>query len=184
MNTIDILLIALSLSMDALTVSIIKGLSLKINRFKTSLLLSLSFGIFQAIMPLIGYKLGSIFSNYISSIDHWISFIILSIIGFKMIKDGIIKEDNIDNDISIKNILLLSIATSIDALVIGITLPLLNVSLSKSMTIIGLTTFILCLIGSYLSSYIKVNSRNYQIVGGLTLFALGLKILFEHLHII
>ena len=101
-----------------------------------------------------------------------------------MIKDAIIKEDIIDNDISSKTIILLSIATSIDALVIGITLPLLNISMYTSITIIGLTTFILCFIGSYLSSKIKVNSRNYQIIGGLTLFALGLKIIFEHLKII
>ena len=100
-----------------------------------------------------------------------------------MIKDAIIKEDNYDNQLDIKTLILLSIATSIDALVVGITLPILNVNLLLSISIIGLITFTLCLIGSYLSSKLN-NTRNYQIVGGLTLFAIGLKILFEHLKII
>lgn len=183
MNIIDIILIAISLSLDALSVSICKGLTINNNKFKKCLLIALFFGLFQAIMPLIGYNLGSIINNYISIIDHWISFIILSIIGFKMIKDAIIKEDNYDNQLDIKTLLLLSIATSIDALVVGITLPILNVNLLLSISIIGLITFTLCFIGSYLSSKLN-NTRNYQIVGGLTLFAIGLKILFEHLKII
>ena len=182
MNIIDIILIALSLSMDALTVSICKGITIKNNKLHKSLIISIFFGLFQTIMPIIGYKFGSLFN--IDKIDHWISFIILSIIGFKMIKDAILKEDNYDNKLDIKTLILLSIATSIDALVIGISFSFLKVNIILSSIIIGTVTFILCFIGSYLSSKFTPSSRNYQIVGGLTLFAIGLKILFEHLKII
>ena len=182
MNIIDIILIAISLSMDAFAVSICKGITIQNNRLHKSLVIAIFFGLFQAIMPILGYKFGSIFN--IANIDHWISFIILSIIGFKMMRDAIIKEDNIDDKLDIKTLILLSIATSIDAFIIGISFSFLHVNIYLSITIIGIITFILCFIGSYLSSKINNNSRNYQIVGGLTLFAIGLKILFEHLHII
>ena len=183
MNIIDIILIALSLAMDAFAVSICLGLTVKQNRFKYSILIALVFALFQILMPLIGYKLGDMFYNLISSIDHYISFIILSIIGFKMIKDAIVKEDIIFNYLDLFTILFLGIATSIDAFVVGITLPYLNINLFTTIFLIFIITFILCFIGTFIGSKIN-NYKLYQIVGGLTLFAIGLKILFEHLKII
>ena len=184
MNIIDIILIAFSLAMDAFVVSICKGLTIKNKRIKKSLKISMYFAIFQAIMPIIGFVIAISFKGIIESIDHWISFIILSFIGFKMIKEAIMREDNYDDKFDYKTLMLLSIATSIDALVIGISLSFLNVNIISSIIIIGIITFILCFIGSYLSSKIGDSSRKYQILGGMVLFAIGLKILFEHLHII
>lgn len=185
MNIFDCFLIGIALSMDAFAVAICKGMSFhKISIFK-SLKIGLCFGIFQALMPLIGFFIGYKFHTLIESIDHWIAFLLLLFIAIKMIKDAILDDNIIDDDLSIKTMFGLSIATSIDALIIGISLSILNVDIIFSVTIIGIITFILSFIGSLLGS--KVGQKfglKSQILGGFILIIIGLKILFEHLNLI
>lgn len=184
MNILEIILVGLSLAMDAFAVSICKGLTIKKN-YKKSLIIASYFGLFQAIMPLIGFFLGTYFKYYIENIDHWISFVILLFIGTKMIKDAIINDNNYDDSIEFKVMSLLAIATSLDALAIGISLSFLNVNILSSIIIIGIITFIVCFLGSILGSKIgQENTTKYQIIGGFILIMIGLKILFEHLKII
>ena len=185
MNILDIILIGISLSMDAFAVSICKGMSIYNNKYKNGIVIGLYFGIFQAIMPIIGYLIGFRFHDLIVNIDHWVAFVLLLIIGIKMIKSAILDENTIDNNISLKTMLSLSIATSIDALIIGITLSFLNVNLLISVSIIGIITFVLSLIGVIIGN--KVGERlgvKSQILGGFILIVIGLKILFEHLKLI
>ena len=185
MNIFDIVLIGLSLSMDAFAVSICKGMSLFKNRYKNAIIIGLYFGIFQALMPIIGYLIGYRFHNLIESIDHWIAFFSLLFIGIKMIKGAILSENTIDDKIDYKTMIFLSVATSIDALIIGITLSFLDVNIIFSITIIGIITFILSFIGVIIGN--KVGERfgiKSQIFGGFVLIVIGLKILFEHLNLI
>ena len=134
-------------------------------------------------MPLIGYLLGSTFQEFISSIDHWIAFVLLAFIGFNMIKESLSKkEDKIDDNVDIKTMVVLAIATSIDALAVGITFAFLEVNIIMSMIVIGLITFLLCIIGVIIGN--KYGSKfedKAQIIGGVVLIIIGLKILIEHL---
>ena len=185
MKIFDILLIGISLSMDAFAVSICKGMSFYNNKYYKALIIGLFFGLFQTIMPIIGYLIGNAFHDLIVSIDHWIAFILLLFIGIKMIKNAILNEDIIDDSISIKTMLSLSIATSIDALIMGLTLSLFDINIYFSVSIIGIITFILSFIGVLIGN--KVGQRlgiKSQILGGFILIVLGMKILFEHLKLI
>ena len=185
MKILDIILIGISLSMDAFAVSICKGMSIYNNKYIKALIISLFFGLFQAIMPIIGYFIGNTFHDLIISIDHWIAFALLLFIGIKMIKNAILNENSIDDNISIKTILPLSIATSIDALIVGITLSFLNVNMFFSSSVIGFITFMLCFIGVIIGN--KAGQRlgiKSQILGGFILIVLGMKTLFEHLKLI
>ncbi len=187
MKIIEILLLGISLSMDAFAVSICKGLAMKKINWKKALIIGLYFGIFQALMPAIGYFLGSTFENLVTNIDHWIAFILLAFIGGNMIKEALAKEENnnCNDNVDFKTMLILAIATSIDALAIGITFAFLNVNLLLAITIIGITTFIISLIGVKLGNKF---GRKYEskagIMGGIILILIGLKILLEHLKII
>ena len=181
MNIIDILVIGVGLSMDAFAVSICKGLAMKKMNVKKALVCSLYFGVFQALMPLIGFLLGSGFKNVVSSIDHWIAFVLLGIIGINMIKEA--KSCDVVNDsMDVKTMLTLAVATSIDALAIGVTFAFLKVSIIPAVSIIGLITFVCCFIGVKLGSAFgeKLKSKA-EIMGGVMLILIGTKILIEHL---
>ena len=186
MGLIEVSIIGLGLSMDAFAVSICKGLSMnKLNK-KNVLIIALYFGIFQAIMPLIGYALGSSFQNALEAIDHWIAFLLLASIGGSMIKESIFpSETAINTNTDFKTMLLLAVATSIDALAIGITFALLNIHIFTSITIIGIITFIISFLG------VKIGNKfgdkfcgKAELIGGIILILIGLKILLEHLGVI
>lgn len=186
MKIIEILLLGLSLSMDAFAVSVCKGLAMKKINYKKTIIIGLYFGFFQALMPLIGYFLGSTFQNLVVNIDHWIAFILLSLIGLNMIRETLKKENDSCNDkVDFKTMLVLAIATSIDALAIGITFAFLEVNILLAITIIGVLTFIISLIGVKLGNKFGNKYENKAgILGGIVLILIGLKILLEHLGII
>lgn len=186
MTLFEIMLIAVGLAMDAFAVSICKGLSMKKLKLKSVIIVGAYFGIFQAIMPLSGYLLGTTFSDLVISIDHWIAFILLSVIGGKMIKDSFnTEEDNEENDkIDAKNMTILAIATSIDALAVGITFAFFQINIIKSVLIIGAITFVLSAIGVIIGKKLGYKIRGKaEILGGSILILIGLKILLEHLGI-
>ena len=185
MDFVTILLIGIGLSMDASAVSLAKGMSLDKDKVKKyALILALAFGFFQALMPTIGYFAGNHFAEYIQSIDHWIAFILLSLIGINMIKEGKEEKEKKEkiHSISFKDILLLAIATSIDALAVGVSFAFLKVNLFEAVITIGITTFILSfvcvLFGKKLSSLCE---KYAEYLGGIILILLGIKILIEHL---
>lgn len=185
MSFIEIFFISVGLAMDAFAVATCKGLAMKKLEWKKALIVGLYFGFFQALMPIIGYFLGIKFQDKIVNIDHWIAFILLLAIGINMIKEAITSKDEEKNDdISFKNMIILSIATSIDALAIGITLAFLNCNIIKSATCIGIITLILSTIGVKIGNKFGAKYENKaEIVGGTILIILGIKILIEHLGI-
>ncbi|MBP0960487.1 MAG: manganese efflux pump, partial [Oscillospiraceae bacterium] len=154
MSFSELLLIAIGLSMDAFAVAVCKGLSVGKTKVRHYIITGLWFGGFQALMPFLGYLLGTTFEKYIVAFDHWIAFILLSVIGINMIKEGFSKEENeTDASFSFKNMLLLAIATSIDALAVGVTFALLpDVNIFHAVSLIGMTTFILSAIGIKIGS--------------------------------
>lgn len=186
MGFLELFLLAIGLSMDAFAVSICKGLALKQTRPRHMLIVGAWFGIFQALMPAIGYLLGSAFERYITAIDHWIAFILLVLIGGNMIREALSdEEENADSSLGFRTMLMLAVATSIDALAVGITFAFLGVSLLPSVSLIGVTTFVISAAGVRLGS---VFGTKYQkkagIAGGVILILIGLKILLEHLGIL
>lgn len=186
MSFITILSIAVALSMDAFSVSICKGLTTNKFSIKTAVYSGLWFGVFQALMPLIGYFLGVQFESLITSIDHWIAFGLLFLIGLNMIVETL-KDDNEEksskNDV--KTMFFLAIATSIDALAIGVTFAFLQVDIWKSILIIGVTTFVFSFIGVGIGNLFgRKYSKPASILGGIILILIGTIILFEHLEII
>ncbi len=186
MGILELLLLSIGLGMDAFAVSVCKGISMKKMNWKKAIIIGLYFGGFQALMPVIGYYLGSAFENLITSIDHWIAFMLLGIIGGKMIKDSFGDEsENCNDDVSFKTMFVLAVATSIDALAVGITFAFLNVNLILAITLIGIITFVLSVIGTKIGNrFGDAYQRNAELVGGGILILLGLKILLEHLDII
>ena len=181
MNILDIILISLSLSMDAFAVSLSRGLS----NNKNNLLIAFLFGLFQSIMPLLGYSLSINFNNYIKLIDHWIIFILLLFIAIKMFLDAFNDNNYTINKNDLNAIIMMSFCVSIDAFAIGITFSLVKVNLLLSISIIGIITFLMSLlglkIGNITSNYLGIKS---QILGGFILLVMAFKILFEHLNII
>lgn len=185
MSVLEIILIGVGLAMDAFAVSICKGLSIKKLEFKNIIKISLYFSTFQAIMPVIGYLLGTTFSVAVEKIDHWVAFILLSIIGLNMIKDSFDDEVDKKNDsIDVKTMILLSIATSIDALAIGVTFAFFRINIIYAVSVIGLITFGLCSIGVKIGNKFGDKFQNKaQIAGGIILVCIGVKILLEHLNL-
>ena len=181
MNIFDILFIGAGLSMDAFAVSVCKGLATKKMDIRKALICGLYFGVFQALMPLIGYLLGSNFQNVVSSIDHWIAFVLLGIIGINMIKEAKVCEA-VNNSMDVKTMVTLAIATSIDALAIGVTFAFLKVKIVSAISIIGVITFVCCVTGFKLGSIFgeKLKAKA-EIIGGTVLILIGTKILIEHL---
>jgi putative Mn2+ efflux pump MntP len=183
MDTLTIMLIAVGLAMDAFAVSISKGLVLTHNRRRYAILLASFFGGFQALMPLIGWFVGQSFQEFIMSIDHWIAFGFLSLIGAKMISDSTKKEaQNGETDLRLPTLLALAVATSIDALIVGLSFAFLQTSIVEPILLIGAITFSLSLVGFYFGCGLgRVFGNRIKIVGGLILIAIGIRILIEHL---
>ena len=188
MGLIELFLIAVGLSMDAFAVSVCKGLAMPKCTFKKAAIVGLWFGGFQALMPLLGWLLGSQFANKISAIDHWIAFVLLSYIGGKMIaeaikeKNEVVEIDQMDPPLDIKEMFILAIATSIDALAVGITFSFLEVNILEAITIIGVVTAIISAIGVFVGNIFGNKYKTKaEMAGGLILVLLGFKILAEHL---
>ena len=186
MELFEIIAIGIGLAMDAFAVSICKGLSMKKIDWKKAIIIALYFGIFQALMPVLGYFLGSAFSSFVQSVDHWIAFILLAIIGGNMIKDSTDDEVEKRNDkVDVKTMLLLAIATSIDALAVGVTFAFFEVNLLLSISIIGIITFVLSFLGVIIGNKFGDKFQNRaELAGGIVLIIIGLKILLEHLGIL
>ena len=185
MSIIDLFILAVGLSMDAMAVSICKGLSVQKLKFHHALITGLYFGGFQAAMPLLGYFLGRQFSSYIESIDHWIAFILLALIGGNMIKESFGKEEECNCSFCPKAMIPMAIATSIDALAVGVTFAFLNVSIIPAVSLIGVITFSLSAVGVYIGhlfgSRFKAKAER---IGGIVLILMALRILLEHLEIL
>ena len=183
MGLIELFLIAVGLSMDAFAVSVCKGLAMPKCTFKKAAIVGLWFGGFQALMPAIGYVLGAQFQEAIASIDHWIAFVLLALIGGNMIHEALDNdEEEADESLDVKTMFLLAVATSIDALAIGITFAFLKVNIIPAVCFIGIVTFIISFAGVKIGNVFGARYKNKaEIVGGVILILLGLKILLEHL---
>jgi len=184
MNILEILLIAIGLSMDAFAVSITLGLSVEKPKIKEIIIPGIYFGFFQALMPLIGYFAGINFANKIQNLDHWVAFALLGFIGGKMIKDSFSKEEKkvSEKTFQFTTMLLLAIATSIDALVVGITFSFFEINIFKAIIIIGLITFFISIGGVKIGNIFGVKYKSKaEFIGGTVLIILGIKILVEHL---
>ena len=184
MDIVNLIMIAVGLSMDAFAVSICKGLSVQKLRPKHYILIGAWFGGFQALMPMIGYFLGTRFSGAIQSVDHWVAFILLSLIGANMIREAMSKDEDAGRDsgsLSFKTMLMLAVATSIDALAAGITFAFLDVDIALAAGIIGCTTCIISMAGAKVGSVFGTKYKSKaEMTGGVMLILLGLKILLEH----
>lgn len=182
MSVWELFILAVGLSMDAFAVSVCKGLSVKALKPKHMLIAGLYFGGFQALMPLIGYLLGVQFQSLIQEFDHWIAFVLLVLIGLSMIRESHECPDELNDSFSFKTMLPLAVATSIDALAVGVTFAFLKVSIVPAVSFIGVTTFILSAAGIRIGNIFgaKYKSRA-ELIGGLVLILMGVKILLEHL---
>lgn len=183
MHFAELLIIALGVSMDAFAVSICKGLSVRTLQPKQAGLTALWFGGFQALMPLVGYFLGVSFADFVASVDHWIAFVLLGIIGGNMIKESFSKEEcDYSPDFTPKTMLGLAVATSIDALAIGVSFAFLKVDIWKAILVIGLTTAMFSAAGVYIGRFFGCRYKSKaEFAGGFILMAMGLKILLEHI---
>ena len=183
MHITEILILAVGVSMDAFAVSICKGLSVCKVRPRHAGLTALWFGGFQALMPLIGYFVGVAFTDFVTSIDHWIAFVLLGIIGGKMVKESFEKDECCctDPDFSFRTMLAMAVATSIDALAVGVSLAFLKVNIWAAVLMIGLTTGAFSAAGVYVGNIFgnKYKSKA-ELAGGLILILIGAKILYEH----
>lgn len=185
MGFIELLLIAVGLSMDAFAVSVCKGLSVKKVGMKHAALAGLYFGGFQFLMPVIGYLLGFRFESVIENVDHWVAFVLLAFIGGNMIKESFGKAEELNDDFGVKTMLLMAIATSIDALAVGITFAFLEVQILPAAGLIGVTTFLLSFVGIYIGNAFGTRYKSKaELAGGIILVVIGVKILLEHLGII
>lgn len=197
MNFIALIFTAFALSMDAFAVSITKGMTIKNLKKSTALKMALTFGVFQGAMPLLGWALGISFESYIKSIDHWIAFILLGFIGFNMIKGFFDdrKEENASelefsattdvDDLSNKEIIMLAVATSVDALAVGISFAFLNVSIIPAASIICIITFLVCVVGVFVGNKVGDIFNGYaELVGGVILILIGFNIFNEHTQIL
>lgn len=183
MGLLELFILAVGLSMDAFAVSVCKGLAMKQITFKNAAIVGAWFGGFQALMPLIGWLLGSRFKSYITAIDHWIAFVLLLIIGANMIKESFDKsEESANASLGFKIMLMLAIATSIDALAVGVTFAFLDVNIWWAIIFIGSITFTLSAIGVKAGSVFGVKYKSKaELAGGIILILIGTKILLEHL---
>lgn len=186
MGIFELFILAVGLSMDAFAVSICKGLCVQKTTLKHMCIAGLWFGGFQALMPFIGFTLGSAFTEYIITIDHWVAFVLLGLIGSNMIKEALSNEEDCEcsceiNPFGIKTMFLMAVATSIDALAVGVTFAFLRVNIIWAITFIGITTFCFSAVGIKIGSIFgsKFKSKA-EFAGGLILIGLGIKILLEH----
>lgn len=183
MTFLEIFLIGIALSMDAFAVSICKGLKMQRLNLKQTAVIALFFGGFQALMPLIGWTLGKSFEKFVTSFDHWIAFGLLAFIGIKMIYESFKNEDDGSDAFDIKELFLMAVATSIDALAVGVTFALdKSVKILPSITVIGITTFVLAAIGVFIGHKFGSRYKNKaELAGGIILVVMGAKILLEDL---
>ncbi|MFQ6342761.1 manganese efflux pump MntP family protein [Campylobacter sp. VTCC 70190] len=184
MDFYSLIFLSCALGMDAFAVSLCKGFSVKKLHLKHYFIVGIYFGGFQALMPTIGYFIGIAFASFIASIDHWIAFALLSLIGLKMIKESF-GDENCDtnaNQFGFKTMSALALATSIDALAVGISFAFLKVNLFLAVFLIGLITFILCMLALKIGNQFGIHLKNKaELLGGVVLIILGVKILIEHL---
>ena len=184
MSILEIIGLALGLSMDAFAVSVTSGFVIKELKFGSAFRIALFFGVFQAVMPVIGWASGLSFVSYIQIVDHWVVFALLGFIGSKMIIESrsLKKESECKNCLHLPTLIFLSFATSIDALAIGFSFAFLRVSIFMPVALIGGITFIVCLSGVYLGKKVgHIFENRIEMIGGIVLFGIGLKILVEHL---
>ena len=187
MDILELLLIAAGLSMDAFAVSICKGLSVQRLKPRHYLLTGAWFGGFQALMPSIGFLLGSAFDQYISAFDHWIAFVLLAFIGGNMVRESLSGDEEChDDSFGLRTMFLLAVATSIDALAVGVTFALLpDVHIFSAVSLIGVTTFLLSALGLKVGNVFGLRYKaRAELAGGVILILMGLKILLEHLGIL
>ena len=187
MNVSELLLIAVGLSMDAFAVAVCKGLAVQRIRPKQYALVGLWFGGFQALMPLAGYFLGASFERYITNIDHWIAFVLLLLIGGNMIKEGLTKkEESVNASFGLKSMFLLAVATSIDALAVGVTFGFLpDIRIVPAVGLIGIITFALSAVGLKAGNVFGLKYKSKaEVTGGVILILIGTKILLEHLELL
>ncbi len=182
MSLTELFIIAVGLSMDAFAVSVCKGLSMQKMCWKSGLIIGLYFGGFQAGMPLIGYILGSQFKDAITSFDHWIAFILLAVIGGNMIHESMSREvECVDCSLAFGNMVMLAVATSIDALAVGVTFAFLKVQIVPAVSFIGVITFVLSVIGVKVGNVFGIKYKaKAELAGGVILVLMGIKILLEH----
>lgn len=184
MSIVEIVLLAIVLAMDAFAVSVCKGISVKELKIGHGITCGLYFGIFQALMPIIGYFAGKSFTDLISDYDHWIAFALLAFIGISMIRESR-DEKEVTADFGFKGMIIMALATSIDALAVGVTLAFLDVNIALASSLIGIITAIISCVGVMLGNLIgKRYGKVSEMIGGIILIVLGLKILLEHLGII
>ena len=187
MGFLELFFIAVGLAMDAFAVSVCKGLGMRRMRYDQALVISLYFGVFQALMPLIGWLLGTSFSRYIQAFDHWIAFVLLAFLGGKMLwdvfhekEDG--EQESAERRLDHRELFMLAIATSIDALAVGIAFACLDVNIWSSISIIGVTTLVISFAGVWIGNRFGNRfQKKAEIAGGLVLILIGVKILAEHL---
>lgn len=186
MGIVELFLIAVGLSMDAFAVAICKGLSIGKIKIRDMIIVGLYFGIFQGAMPLLGYFVGSQFKNYITAVDHWIAFILLLAIGGNMIRESFSKEVDAEScSTSLKAMLPLALATSIDALAVGVSFAFLDVQIIPAVSFIAVVTFVLSAVGVKIGSIFGARYKSKaEFIGGIILILMGSKILLEHLGIL
>lgn len=183
----ELLLLAVGLSMDAFAVSVCKGLAMKKATLKAELTCGVWFGGFQALMPVIGFFLGALFADAIEAFDHWVAFILLAIIGINMLKEALPQEEETASaDMCVKTMFIMAVATSIDALAVGISLAMAgSVNILAAALLIGVCTFLLSAIGVKIGNVFGSRyEKKAQMAGGIILILLGVKILMEHLGIL
>ncbi len=183
MGLLELFILAVGLSMDAFAVSICKGLSVKRLCLHHALICGAYFGGFQALMPLLGWLLGSQFDSLITSIDHWIAFVLLGVIGLNMIKESRSQEEECPNEsFDVREMLPLAVATSIDALAVGVTFAFLDVAIVPAICFIGVVTFVCSAAGVRIGNVFGLRFKaRAELFGGIVLVAMGLKILIQHL---
>ena len=188
-EVLELLLLAVALSMDAFAVSICKGLSMKKATIKSQFIVGGWFGGFQALMPLAGFFLGTLFAGAIEAVDHWVAFVLLAIIGVNMLKEAFHKGcdcEEGDADLSVKTMFLMAVATSIDAMAVGLSLAMAGeVNIFRAVLLIGITTFAFSAVGVKIGNVFGSRfEKKAQFLGGVILIGLGLKILLEHLGVL
>lgn len=186
MGTLELFILAVALSMDAFAVAICKGLSIRKLKLSQALTVGLWFGAFQALMPAAGYLLGSAFADLVTAVDHWIAFVLLAVIGVNMVREGLHgDEESCDPSLSFRVMLMLAIATSIDALAVGVTFALLPVNIVAAVSFIGVVTFIISAVGVKIGNLFGARYKSKaEIFGGVVLILIGAKILLEHLGVL
>ena len=191
MGFVELLLLAIGLSMDAFAVSVCKGLCMKRLNLRQATVVALFFGGFQALMPLVGWALGTQFEQFITPVDHWIAFVLLALIGGKMRWDAFHEDDPedlacpTDGKLDLRELVMLAVATSIDALAVGITFAFLRVDILTSVGLIGVTTFALSIVGVAVGHRFGARyEKPATVAGGIVLILIGLKILLEHLGVV